>query len=210
MLPVVRRLAAAGARGEHRHVKAEVAGRRSPAGAVIVNDVLRRRPTPTCSTSSWRAGAGYVLMHSRGTPQRHGRSLTGYDDVVAEVFEFLADGLDRCAEAGIALDRIIVDPGIGFAKDADAQPGAAAGPAPVPQPGPPGPRRRVAQELPRRPCSTAAARATAWRAASAVAAAAAVADAAIVRVHDVAATVQAVRTARAIASGDRDWPSAIA
>jgi dihydropteroate synthase len=134
---------------------------------------------------------------------------TGYDDVVAEVFEFLADGLAAAAEAGLDLARVAVDPGIGFAKDADGslallralrqfcslgRPVLVGGSRksflgdPL---GGGGPGDRLAGSL-------------------AVAAAAAVANAAIVRVHDVAETVQAVRTARAIASGDRDWPSAIA
>jgi dihydropteroate synthase len=59
--------------------------------------------------------AAYVLMHSRSTPadmQHH----TEYRDVVAEVYEYLAAGVARCEQAGIPRERVIVDPGIGFAK----------------------------------------------------------------------------------------------
>jgi dihydropteroate synthase len=96
-------------------VKAEVAGEAIAAGAQIVNDVSGARYPELLDTVA-ASDAGYVLMHSRATPadmQRH----THYDDVVAEVYEFLADGLDRVEAAGIPRERVIVDPGIGFAKD---------------------------------------------------------------------------------------------
>lgn len=96
-------------------VKAEVAQAAVAAGARIVNDVSGAR-YPELLEVVAGTGAGYVLMHSRATPadmQRHAR----YDDVVAETYEFLAEGLDRLEATGIARERVIVDPGIGFAKD---------------------------------------------------------------------------------------------
>lgn len=96
-------------------VKAEVAEAAIARGAQIVNDVSGAR-YPELLEVVAGADVGYVLMHSRATPadmQEH----TRYDDVVAEVYEFLAAGLERVVAAGIPRERVIVDPGIGFAKD---------------------------------------------------------------------------------------------
>ena len=70
---------------------------------------------PAMLETAGELGATYVVVHARGTPadmQCH----TDYDDVVAEVYEFLAQGVRRCGVAGIPPDRVVVDPGIGFAK----------------------------------------------------------------------------------------------
>ena len=96
-------------------VKAEVAEEAIAAGARIVNDVSGAR-YPELLEVVAASDVAYVLMHTRATPadmQRH----TAYDDVVAETHEFLAAGLDRLETFGIARERVIVDPGIGFAKD---------------------------------------------------------------------------------------------
>jgi dihydropteroate synthase len=96
-------------------VKAEVADAAIGAGAQIVNDVSGAR-YPELLEVVAGADVAYVLMHTRSTPadmQRHAH----YTDVVAETYEFIADGLDRLEAAGIQRERIIVDPGIGFAKD---------------------------------------------------------------------------------------------
>jgi dihydropteroate synthase len=98
-------------------VKAEVAEAAIDAGARIVNDVSGAR-YPELLDIVAAADVAYVLMHTRSTPaemQRHAH----YDDVVAETYEFLADGLDRLEAAGIMRERVIVDPGIGFAKELD-------------------------------------------------------------------------------------------
>jgi dihydropteroate synthase len=95
-------------------VKAEVAAAAVHAGAQIVNDVSGAR-YPELLEVVAASDAAYVLMHTRSTPadmQRH----TSYTDVIAEVYEFLADGLTRLEAAGIPRERVIVDPGIGFAK----------------------------------------------------------------------------------------------
>jgi dihydropteroate synthase len=62
------------------------------------------------------AGAGVVLMHMRGEPKTM-QADPRYDDVVAEVRSFLADRIEAAVAAGIGRDRISVDPGIGFGKD---------------------------------------------------------------------------------------------
>jgi len=95
-------------------VKAEVAKAAVDAGAQIVNDVSGAR-YPELLEVVAGTDVAYVLMHTRSTPadmQRHAH----YEDVVAETYEFIAGGLDRLEAAGIQRERIIVDPGIGFAK----------------------------------------------------------------------------------------------
>ncbi|MBW3604313.1 MAG: dihydropteroate synthase, partial [Actinobacteria bacterium] len=114
-IPVVSELTDAGLTVSIDTVKAEVAEAAIAAGAQIVNDVSGAR-YPELLEVVAGAEVGYILMHSRSTPadmQRH----TRYGDVVAEVYEFLADGLDRLDAAGISRERVIVDPGIGFAKE---------------------------------------------------------------------------------------------
>jgi dihydropteroate synthase len=112
--PVIEGLVEAGAICSIDTRKPEVARAALDAGAVIVNDVSGAADPRVLDVTA-AAGAGYVLMHSRGTPEDM-QQLATYEDVVAEVYEFLADGLERCLDAGIALDGVMVDPGLGFAK----------------------------------------------------------------------------------------------
>jgi dihydropteroate synthase len=96
--------------------KAEVAGAALEAGAALVNDVTAGGDPAMLPTVASQT-AGIVLMHMRGSPRTMQRD-TSYMDVVAEVHEFL---LVRAAEAlavGIPRERILLDPGIGFGKDA--------------------------------------------------------------------------------------------
>lgn len=112
--PVVGALAAEGAVVSIDTTKPTVARAALDAGAMIVNDVGAAGDDELLGVVA-ESGAGYVLMHSRATPadmQDHAR----YDDVVADVFEALASARDRCVAAGIPERRIVVDPGIGFAK----------------------------------------------------------------------------------------------
>lgn len=97
--------------------KAEVARAAVEAGATIVNDVSGLTHDPGMAPFVAEAGVGVVIMHMRGTPATMG-SLAEYDDVVTDVVEELGERLRRAREAGIADSRIVVDPGIGFAKDA--------------------------------------------------------------------------------------------
>lgn len=204
VLPVVEELAGAGLVVSIDTAKATVAQAALSAGATIVNDVSGGRD-PDLLAATADAGAAYVLMHSRGTPQTMA-TMTDYEDVVAEVYEFLADGVGRCVDAGIALDRIIVDPGLGFAKDAAAN-------------------LLLLQNLRQfrslgRPVLVGASRKSFLGAlldgagtedrlegSLACAAAAVGAGAAIVRVHDVAATVRVVRVAHAITTASLEWPA---
>lgn len=112
--PVVRALAGEGAVVSIDTTKPSVAKAALDAGAAIVNDVGLAGDAELLGIVAG-SGAGYVLMHRRGTPADM-QSRTDYDDVVAEVFEALAEGVERCEIAGIDPERIAVDPGIGFAK----------------------------------------------------------------------------------------------
>jgi len=85
------------------------------AGAVVVNDVTAGRADPALLPLAAEHGAAVCLVHMRGTPRDMQRDPR-YDDVVAEVREHLARRIDAAVAAGVAVDRILVDPGIGFAK----------------------------------------------------------------------------------------------
>jgi dihydropteroate synthase len=94
---------------------AAVAREAIAAGAAIVNDVsaLSDREMGEVVRES---GAGVVLMHMRGTP-RTMSGLADYGDVVAEVRDELVCALQRALDAGIAAEAVVLDPGIGFAKE---------------------------------------------------------------------------------------------
>jgi dihydropteroate synthase len=84
------------------------------AGACIVNDVFALR-APGARARAAAAGVGVCLMHMQGEP-RTMQDNPHYDDVVAEVCEFLARQRDACIAAGIAREAIVFDPGLGFGK----------------------------------------------------------------------------------------------
>ena len=84
------------------------------AGAGLVNDVLAlQAPGAVAAVAASRAAV--CLMHMQGTPQTM-QSAPHYDDVVAEVCAFLRQRAETCVAAGIAPDRIALDPGFGFGK----------------------------------------------------------------------------------------------
>jgi dihydropteroate synthase len=95
--------------------KAEVARRALAAGAVMVNDVTALRGDPEMAGAVEDAGAYLCLMHMQGEPRTMQESPR-YDDVVSEVITFLEERVGAAVDAGIAEDRICVDPGIGFGK----------------------------------------------------------------------------------------------
>lgn len=96
--------------------KGAVARAALAAGADLVNDVTGLSD-PDLGAAAAEAGAPVVLQHTRGTPADMA-SRASYDDVAAEVIAELAQALARADAAGIPRQRIILDPGIGFAKDA--------------------------------------------------------------------------------------------
>jgi dihydropteroate synthase len=118
VVPVVRELAARVATPiSIDTVKPEVAQAAIAAGATIVNDIRAAVDAPGMLAAVAATGAGYVLMHMRGTPQTM-QSMTDYADLPAEVTAFFHDRIAAAVAAGISRDRIVVDPGIGFGKTA--------------------------------------------------------------------------------------------
>lgn len=99
-------------------VKAAVAREALAAGAAIVNDVSGLRLDPELGTVVAEAGAGIVLMHSRGgVEEMASYALAGYgDDVAAAVRAELEEAVGRARQAGLTDDAIVLDPGLGFAK----------------------------------------------------------------------------------------------
>ena len=95
--------------------KSEVARAAIDAGAIMVNDVTALRGDSTMVDVVAQAGAGLVLMHMQGTPDTM-QHAPRYDDVVGEVAQFLAERIRFAIDHGVAKDRIVVDPGIGFGK----------------------------------------------------------------------------------------------
>lgn len=98
--------------------KAEVARQALEAGAEIVNDISGLTFDRDMMSVCRDYDAGICLMHIQGTPQTM-QQAPSYVDVVSEVTEFLQQQVDRCLMAGIAPERICVDPGIGFGKTAE-------------------------------------------------------------------------------------------
>ncbi len=96
-------------------MKPQVANAALHAGASIVNDVAANR----ADDSMWRvvaeAGAAYVCLHMQGTPQTMQANPT-YTDVAREVGQFFRDRIRRLNDCGLRLEQIILDPGIGFGK----------------------------------------------------------------------------------------------
>ncbi len=114
VLPVVEGLAATGAVVSIDTAKPDVAAAAIDAGAQIVNDITGLT-SPRMRQVCARAGVGVVIMHMRGEPATMQEHPT-YDDVVGEVATFLARQAEVAVAAGIAPERIVVDPGIGFGK----------------------------------------------------------------------------------------------
>ena len=98
--------------------KAEVASRALAAGAAIVNDVSALRYDPALAPVVAQTGAALVLMHNRGR-SRQMYQEAHYRSVVDEVAAELAERVEAAVAAGVARDRVIVDPGLGFAKQAE-------------------------------------------------------------------------------------------
>jgi dihydropteroate synthase len=116
VLPVVEALVARGlpAAISVDTSKAEVARRACAAGAHVINDVTSLAD-PGMAEVAVEHGAVVILMHMRGTPRTMQTDPT-YGDVVAEVRAALAASRDRAVAAGIAPERIWLDPGLGFGK----------------------------------------------------------------------------------------------
>ena len=97
--------------------KASIAEAALGAGAALVNDVSGLRYEPALADVVARRGAPIVLMHTRGRSQQMYEQAS-YTDVVGEVLDELRESMAFATTSGIAAERIILDPGLGFAKDA--------------------------------------------------------------------------------------------
>ena len=115
VLPVVQQLAAGGNAVSIDTRKSGVMSAALGAGAKLVNDVSALTWDPQSADVVAKAGAPVVLMHHQGDPQTM-QNDPRYDDVLVEVYLWLEDRIAAADEAGIARDRILVDPGIGFGK----------------------------------------------------------------------------------------------
>ncbi|WP_299546045.1 dihydropteroate synthase [uncultured Tateyamaria sp.] len=95
--------------------KAAVAEAALDAGASVVNDVSGFTYDPDLSTLCAARGVPVCVMHTQGDPQTMQNNPT-YDDVLLDVYDFLAERIEMLQAVGIAKDNIIADPGIGFGK----------------------------------------------------------------------------------------------
>lgn len=95
--------------------KAPVAEAALQAGAHIINDISGLHADPALPAVCARYGAGVVIMHLQGHPRALAREPQ-YEDVVLDVARYLQEGVDRALAAGVAPERILVDPGIGVGK----------------------------------------------------------------------------------------------
>lgn len=176
-------------------VKPAVAKAALEAGASLVNDVAANRNEETLWHLVAEADAGYICMHMQGTPQTM-QANPHYDDVVLDVADFFQARLARLAHCGVAAEQVVFDPGIGFGKTVAHNLqllGALGSFTRLARPLALGVSRKsfigqiapaeVSQRLP---------------GSLACASLAVEAGVQIVRAHDVAATVQAVRVAEAI------------
>lgn len=113
--PVVAQLAAAGTAVSVDTRKAAVMHAAHAAGATMVNDVSGLTWDPLAAAAVAKTGMPVVLMHHQGDPQTM-QDAPSYSDVLVEVYEWLADRIAVAEQAGIGRDKILVDPGIGFGK----------------------------------------------------------------------------------------------
>ena len=115
VLPVIRELAAAGACVSIDTMRAAVAAPAITAGARLVNDVSGGKADDRMLHLVAESGVPYVCMHWRGHSEDM-QSKASYADVVTEVIAELGQQLDEAVSAGVAADKLIIDPGFGFAK----------------------------------------------------------------------------------------------
>jgi dihydropteroate synthase len=118
VLPVIRALVAAGAAVSIDTMRAEVAERALAEGAALVNDVSGGLADPAMAPLVASARVPFVVMHWRGAADRM-EELAQYGDVVTDVRRELADRVDALVAAGIDRQRLVLDPGLGFAKRAE-------------------------------------------------------------------------------------------
>ena len=118
VIPVVKELSQSGVRISIDTMRSEVARRAVEAGASIINDVSGGLADAEMLSTAASLELPYIAMHWRG----HSKDMNSravYKDVVSEVIIEIEERITACLEAGIKKDNLIIDPGLGFAKDAD-------------------------------------------------------------------------------------------
>jgi dihydropteroate synthase len=118
VIPVVRGLAAEGVTVSVDTMRAEVAEQALGAGASMINDVSGGRADPAMFDVAAAAGVPVVVMHWRGHSTEM-QSLTGYDDLLADVVAELLAQIELAIDAGVGGDHVVIDPGLGFSKTGD-------------------------------------------------------------------------------------------
>lgn len=118
IIGVVRALAAQGHTVSVDTVNAVTAHAAVTAGAAVVNDVSGSLADPEMGRVIAETGVPYVVQHWRGTPETMA-GLAHYDDVVADVISELRERLEALFAVGVRPEQVILDPGLGFAKDAE-------------------------------------------------------------------------------------------
>ncbi|MGW4285359.1 dihydropteroate synthase [Streptomyces sp. NPDC004673] len=210
VVPVVRGLAAEGVTVSVDTMRARVAEEALAAGAVLVNDVSGGLADPGMLPVVAATGAPFVVMHWRGLLE--GGNVRGvYEDVVTEVCDELHARVAAVLAAGVAPDRVVIDPGLGFSKDAEHDLALLAHLDRLRALGHPllvaASRKRFLGHVLAGPEGAAPPARERDAATAAVSALAAHAGAWAVRVHEVRATADAVRVARAIEGARTDTPS---
>jgi dihydropteroate synthase len=117
VVPVIGGLAGAGVPISVDTYRASTAAAALAAGAALVNDISGLRYDPALAGVVATSGAAIVLMHTRGR-SREMYQQASYHDVIGEVLDELRQSLAFAASAGIHSDHLIIDPGLGFAKEA--------------------------------------------------------------------------------------------
>ncbi|WP_292980815.1 dihydropteroate synthase [Mycobacterium sp.] len=118
VIPVIKELAAQGITVSVDTMNAGVARAALENGAAMVNDVSGGRADPAMADVLVEADAPWVLMHWRSVSAESPHQVPPYRDVVAEVRDELMAGVDTAVAAGVNPAKLIVDPGLGFAKSA--------------------------------------------------------------------------------------------
>jgi len=115
VVPVVRQLASGGNAVSIDTRKSGVISAALGAGAAMVNDVSALTWDPESAGVAAKAGVPVILMHHQGDPATM-QNEPRYDDVLVDVYLWIEDRIEAAVEAGIAREKILVDPGIGFGK----------------------------------------------------------------------------------------------
>lgn len=118
VLPVITELAKHGVKISVDTMRADTAEKAVQAGAAIINDVSGGLSDPAMFATVKKLGVPYILMHWRGeSKDMNSRAI--YTDVVTDVISEINSQIDVALDAGINKSQIIIDPGLGFAKDAE-------------------------------------------------------------------------------------------